>query len=48
MGQTIGIQGGTGYATGKHLHFVLWRGGQPIPPTYAFTQTSLSDWGDAN
>ena len=46
MGQMIGIQGSTGWATGKHLHFALLRNGQPIPPTYAFTQTSLSDWGD--
>lgn len=46
MGQLIGIQGSTGWATGKHLHFALWRDGQPIPPTYAFTQTSLEDWGD--
>lgn len=43
-GQTIGYQGSTGWATGKHLHFALWRGGQPIDPAYAFTQTSLSDW----
>ena len=46
VGQMIGIQGSTGWATGKHLHFAIWRGGQPIPPSYAFTQTSLSDWGD--
>ena len=46
MGQIIGYQGSTGWATGKHLHFALWRGGQPIPPTYAFTQTSLENWGD--
>ncbi len=43
-GQTIGYQGSTGWATGKHLHFALWRGGQPIDPAYAFTQTSLSNW----
>lgn len=48
MGQMIGIQGSTGWATGKHLHFAILRGGQPIPPSYAFTQTSLSDWGDDN
>ncbi len=46
LGQTIGIQGSTGWATGKHLHFAIWRGGQPIPPSYAFTQTSLANWGD--
>jgi murein DD-endopeptidase MepM/ murein hydrolase activator NlpD len=44
MGQTMGYQGSTGYATGKHLHFALWRDGQPIDPSYAFSQTSLSDW----
>ena len=43
-GQIIGYQGNTGYATGKHLHLALWRGGQPIDPSYAFLQTSLSDW----
>lgn len=48
IGQVIGIQGSTGWATGKHLHFAIWRGGQLIPPSYAFTQTSLSDWGDDN
>ena len=46
LGRTIGYQASTGWATGKHLHFVLWRDGQPIPPTYAFTQTSLQNWGD--
>lgn len=45
-GQDIGYQGSTGWATGKHLHFALWRGGQPIDPSYAFTQTSLSDWSE--
>jgi len=44
VGQTIGYQGSTGWATGKHLHFALWRDGQPIDPSYAFLQTSLSDW----
>jgi hypothetical protein len=42
-GQIIGFQGSTGWATGKHLHFALWRDDQPIPPSYAFTQTSLSN-----
>lgn len=45
-GQIIGYQGATGWATGKHLHFALWRSGQPIDPSYAFTQTSLSNWGE--
>ena len=45
-GETIGIQGATGWATGKHLHFALWRDGQPIDPSYAFSQTSLENWGD--
>lgn len=44
VGQVIGYQGSTGWATGKHLHFSLWRDNQPIDPAYAFTQTSLSDW----
>lgn len=48
MGQTLGYQGSTGYATGKHLHFVLSRNGQPIDPSYAFSQTSLSDWNSDN
>lgn len=46
VGDMVGIQGSTGWATGKHLHFALSRGGQPIDPSYAFSQTSLSDWGD--
>jgi len=46
IGQVIGYQGSTGWATGKHLHFALWRDGQPIDPSYAFSQTSLSDWGE--
>lgn len=46
IGQTLGNQGSTGYSTGKHLHFVLSRDGQPIDPSYAFSQTSLSDWGE--
>ena len=46
VGQVIGYQGATGWATGKHLHFALSRNKQPIPPTYAFTQTSLQNWGD--
>jgi hypothetical protein len=47
VGQLVGIQGSAGWATGKHLHFALWRENQPIPPSYAFTQTRLSDWGDS-
>lgn len=46
IGQTLGYQGATGWATGKHLHFALWRGGQPIDPSYAFAQTSLANWGE--
>lgn len=44
LGQTIGNQGSTGWATGKHLHFALSRDGQQIDPSYAFLQTSLSNW----
>lgn len=44
-GQVFGYQGSTGWATGKHLHFALWRDNQPIDPSYAFSQTSLSNWG---
>lgn len=43
-GQVIGYQGSSGWATGKHLHFAFFRSGQPISPSYAFTQTSLSSW----
>jgi len=48
VGEVIGYQGSTGWATGKHLHFALWRGGQPVDPSYAFQQTSLENWGDEN
>ncbi|KKQ27247.1 MAG: Membrane protein [Candidatus Magasanikbacteria bacterium GW2011_GWC2_37_14] len=48
VGEVIGYQGSTGWATGKHLHFALWRNGQPIDPSYAFRQTSLENWGDEN
>lgn len=44
IGQFIGYQGSTGWATGKHLHFALWREGQPVDPAYAFAQRSLSNW----
>lgn len=44
VGDIVGIQGSTGWATGKHLHFALWRDNQPIDASYAFSQTSLSDW----
>lgn len=45
-GQTIGYQGSTGWSTGKHLHFALWRDWQQIDPSYAFSQTSLGDWSE--
>lgn len=46
VGQMIGYQGATGWATGKHLHFALKRDDQPIDPSYAFSQTRLDNWGD--
>ena len=45
MGQLVGYQGSTGWAKEKNLYFALLRGGQPIAPSYAFTQTRLSNWG---
>lgn len=48
VGEVIGYQGSTGWATGKHLHFALWREGQPVDPSYAFLQTSLSNWEEDN
>lgn len=35
-GQTIGIQGSTGYSTGKHLHIDFKRGGTTLDPDEYF------------
>lgn len=43
VGAIIGYQGNTGWAKSKYLYFALLRNGQPIDPSYAFAETSLSD-----
>lgn len=39
-GQTIGLMGSTGRATGPNLHFEVWHLGRPVDPVRHIRQTS--------
>jgi len=40
-GEVIGLAGASGLATGPHLHFELYRAGQPIDPLRQMTPGAI-------